>query len=110
MSDSGQGTFLNPVVPGDHPDPSILRDGDDYYLTFSTFESYPGLLIWHSRDLVNWRPVAPALFKNVGPVWAPDLVKHGGHYYIYFPSVREPQTTYVIWADRIEAHGARRSI
>jgi xylan 1,4-beta-xylosidase len=100
MADDGM--FRNPIVPGDHPDPSILRDDDDYYLTFSTFESYPGLLIWHSRDLINWRPVAPALFKNVGPVWAPDLVKHGGRYYIYFPSVREPATNYVIWAERIE--------
>lgn len=102
MPDLGNGTFLNPIVPGDHPDPSILRDGDDYYLTFSTFESYPGLLVWHSRDLVTWQPLAPALFENVGSVWAPDLVKHDGRFFIYFPSVGERNTNYVIWADRIE--------
>jgi beta-xylosidase len=102
MSDLGNGTYRNPVLPGDHPDPSILKDGDDYYLTFSTFDSYPGLLIWHSRDLVNWSPVAPALFRNVGSVWAPDLVKHEGRYYIYFPAIREPGTNYAVWADRIE--------
>ena len=43
------------------PDPSVLRVGDDYYVTFSSFDSYPGLLLWHSRDLVNWQPLAPAL-------------------------------------------------
>ena len=84
-ADLGNGTFLNPIMAGDHPDPSILRDGDDYYMTFSSFDAYPGLVIWHSRDLVNWQPIGPTLFKNVGAVWAPDLVKHEGRYYIYFP-------------------------
>ena len=46
--DLGDGTFLNPLVSGDHPDPSILRDGADYYLTFSSFDAYPGLPVWHS--------------------------------------------------------------
>ena len=89
-------------MPGDHPDPSILKDGDDYYMTFSSFDAYPGLVIWHSRDLVNWQPLGPALFKNVGSVWAPDLVKHEGRYYIYFPGDRSPnRSNYVIWADDI---------
>ena len=52
-ADLGDGRFLNPIMAGDHPDPSILKDGSDYYMTFSTFDSYPGLVIWHSRDLVN---------------------------------------------------------
>ena len=47
-------------------------------MTFSSFDAYPGLVIWHSRDLVNWQPLGPTLFTNVGSVWAPDLVKHGG--------------------------------
>ena len=55
-ADLGDGTFLNPIVAGDHPDPTILKDGDDYYMTFSSFFSYPGAVIWHSRDLVNWAP------------------------------------------------------
>ena len=50
-ADLGDGTFLNPIVPGDHADPSILKDGDDYYMTFSSFDAYPGVVIWHSRDL-----------------------------------------------------------
>ena len=56
-ADLGNGTFLNPILAGDHPDPSILKDGDDYYMTHSSFDAYPGLLIWHSKDLVNWAPV-----------------------------------------------------
>ncbi|HEX8029569.1 MAG TPA: family 43 glycosylhydrolase, partial [Vicinamibacterales bacterium] len=100
-ADRGDGTFLNPIMPGDHPDPSILKDGDDYYMTFSSFDAYPGLVIWHSRDLVNWQPIGPALFKNVGSVWAPELVKHKGRYYIYFPGISPNRSNYVIWADNI---------
>src|SRR5688500_17869308 len=71
-ADLGNGTFLNPVVAGDHPDPTILKDGDDYYMTFSSFYSYPGLVIWHSTDLVNWAPIGPALRKELGAIWAVD--------------------------------------
>lgn len=100
-ADLGNGTFLNPIIAGDHPDPSILRDGDDYYMTFSSFDAYPGLVIWHSRDLINWQPIGPTLFKNVGSVWAPDLVKHKNRYYIYFPGISPKRSNYVIWADNI---------
>lgn len=100
-ADLGDGRFLNPIMAGDHPDPSILKDGADYYMTFSTFDSYPGLVIWHSRDLVNWRPIGPALTKNIGSVWAPELCKHEGRYYLYIPT-KGPNTSWVIWADRIE--------
>ena len=75
VADLGDGRFLNPILSGDRPDPAILHDGDDYYLTFSTFDAYPGLTIWHSHDLVNWQPLAPALHRNIGSVWAPGLHK-----------------------------------
>ena len=102
-ADLGNGTFLNPVMAGDHPDPSVLRVAGDFYMTFSSFESYPGLVLWHSRDLVNWQPRGPTLFKAVGSVWAPDLVEHDGRYYIYFPArSAEHQSIYVIHADGIE--------
>lgn len=91
--------FVNPVFSGDYPDPSILRDGEDYYVVHSSFEYYPGLTIWHSKDLINWNPVANALHKYVGSVWAPDLVKYGNKYYIYFPV---ENTNYVVTADKIE--------
>ncbi|MCU7552103.1 family 43 glycosylhydrolase [Chitinophagaceae bacterium LB-8] len=94
----GTGFYMNPVFAGDYPDPSILRDGEDYYMVHSSFEYYPGLLIWHSKDLMNWNPVTNALYKYVGSVWAPDLVKHKNKYYIYFPA---NGTNYVVTADSI---------
>jgi xylan 1,4-beta-xylosidase len=100
-ADLGNGFYLNPIMPGDHPDPSILKDGDDYYMTFSSFDAYPGLVLSHSKDLVNWQPIGPALFRNVGSVWAPDLVKHEGRYYIYFPGIGPYRSNYVVWADDI---------
>ncbi|WP_421739059.1 family 43 glycosylhydrolase [Caulobacter sp.] len=102
-ADLGDGTFLNPILAGDHPDPSILKDGDDYYMTHSSFDAYPGLLIWHSKDLVNWAPVVASLKTNVGSIWAPELCKHNGRYYIFLPAKHPAgNTSYVIWADRIE--------
>lgn len=102
-ADLGNGTFLNPVFAGDHPDPALLRDGDDYYLTFSSFDAYPGITIWHSRDLVNWQPVTAALNQPIGSVWAPDLVKHGERFYCYIPArTPEKRSIYVITAERIE--------
>ncbi len=103
-ADRGDGTFLNPIVPGDHADPSILKDGDDYYMTFSSFDAYPGVVIWHSRDLVNWQPITAALRQPIGSVWACDLSKHQGRYYIYIPARRaDYRSIYVIYADDI--HG-----
>ena len=104
--DLGNGTFLNPVLAGDRPDPAILRDGADYYLTFSSFDAYPGLTIWHSRDLVNWQPRRPALTRNIGAVWAVSLDQHAGRYFLYIPVKAEPgqgpNEIYVIWADHID--------
>jgi xylan 1,4-beta-xylosidase len=102
-ADLGDGTFLNPVIAGDHPDPSILRDGDDYYMTFSSFHAYPGLVVWHSRDLVNWAPIGPALHTNLGDIWAVDLCKHGDRYFIYLPAnpTGDGWSIYAIWTDDI---------
>lgn len=57
------GEYRNPVISGFNPDPSICRDGEDYYLATSTFEYFPGVPIYHSRDLVNWRLVGHALHR-----------------------------------------------
>ena len=101
-ADLGDGTYFNPIVAGDHPDPTILKDGNDYYMTFSSFLSYPALVIWHSTDLVNWRPLAPALQKPLGVVFAVDLTKHAGRYFIYIPAnAGKGWSIFVIWADRI---------
>ncbi len=97
--DRGDGRYENPVMGGDYPDPSVVRVGEDFYLTHSSFEYYPGLLVWHSRDLVNWRPLCHALTDSVGSVWAPELVHHRNRYYIYFPA---GGTNWVVTADRPE--------
>ena len=101
IADQGNGFFLNPIIGGDRPDPAILKDGSDYYMTFSSFHSYPGLVIWHSRDLVNWQPRKPAIAKNIGSVWAPSLDKVGNRYFLYVPAV-SPNGNYVMWADSID--------
>ena len=98
-SDIGADYYLNPVFAGDYPDPSILCDGDNYYIVHSSFEYYPGLLIWQSKDLINWTPVTNALHKYVGSVWAPDLARYKSKYYIYFPA---NNTNYVVTADSIK--------
>ncbi len=103
-ADLGNGTYLNPIIPGDHPDPTILKDGADYYMTFSSFFSYPGIVIWHSTDLVNWAPVGPALKKPLGTIWAVDLCKHNDRYYVYIPANPGDKgwSIFVIWADDIK--------
>jgi alpha-N-arabinofuranosidase len=58
---SGRATFSNPVISGFAPDPSICRSGEDYYLVNSTFEYFPGIPVYHSRDLVNWTLIGHAL-------------------------------------------------
>jgi xylan 1,4-beta-xylosidase len=100
-ADLGDGTFINPILAGDHPDPTILKDGEVYYMTFTSFDSYPGLPIWRSTDLVNWHPLGPALRKPIGNVFAVDLIKHGDRYFIYIPAIAsgEDWKIYAIWAD-----------
>jgi xylan 1,4-beta-xylosidase len=101
-ADLGNGFFRNPIIAGDHADPTVLKDGDDYYMTFSSFVSMPGVVIWHSRDLVNWTPVCAALTNYIGDVWAMDLIKHNGRYFIYIPiNAPDGSRTFVIWADDI---------
>ncbi len=86
------------LIPGDYPDPAILRDGNDYYLTHSPFCYMPGFLIWHSTDLRHWEPIARALPETNGDLWAPDLVKCNGRYYIYYPA---SGSNFVMYADSI---------
>ena len=89
-------TEARPLLVGNWADPTVLRDGDDYYMTHSSFEFQPGLLIWHSQDLRSWRPVAHAVVNQEGSIWAPDLVKHGGRYYVYYPAAG---TNWVVTAE-----------
>ncbi|MDQ2686509.1 MAG: family 43 glycosylhydrolase, partial [Armatimonadota bacterium] len=54
-------TFQNPLFAGDFADPTILRVGEDFYFTHNFFRYAPALVIWHSRDLVNWTPISHVL-------------------------------------------------
>src|ERR1051326_7517550 len=54
VADNGDGTYKNPIIHADYSDPDVIRVGDDFYLTASSFNCVPGLPILHSKDLVNW--------------------------------------------------------
>lgn len=80
----------NPLLPGCHPDPSICRVGDDYYLVVSTFEYLPGLPVLHSRDLVTWEHVGAVVTDQIdyagvpssGGLYAPTIRHHDGTFYV----------------------------
>ncbi|KAF8907976.1 glycosyl hydrolase [Mucidula mucida] len=84
--------LINPIIPGWNPDPTFIRVGPNYFIATSTFETWPGVPIYHSTDLVNWdlighglnRPSQLALFGTpfAGGVWAPALRYHDGVYYL----------------------------
>ena len=93
------GDYRNPVLPGFHPDPSVVRVGADFYLVTSTFGWFPGIPVYHSTDLVNWRLIGHAIDRpgmldlaglqlvNDG-VYAPAIEHHGGRFYIFNTCVR----------------------
>ena len=84
--------FENPVLPGMHPDPTICRVGRDFYLACSSFEYFPGVPIFHSRDLVGWRQIGHALTRrsqldlsgvpSSDGIYAPTLRHHDGTFYL----------------------------
>ncbi|MFE5317747.1 glycoside hydrolase family 43 protein [Paenibacillus sp. NPDC056579] len=86
-------TYSNPIRPGFHPDPSIVRVNDDYYMVNSTFQFFPAIIISHSRDLVNWEIIGHAIndssyikltdLPDSYGIWAPDISYHNGAFYIF---------------------------
>jgi beta-xylosidase len=107
ISDQGDGTYKNPVLCADYSDPDVIRVGEDFYLTASSFTCTPGLPILHSKDLVNWTLVNHALknlpdahyekFRSGEGVWAPALRFHAGKFWIFFATPDEG--IYIITAD-----------
>lgn len=85
------------IFPGDYPDPSIVRDGNDFYMTHSSFTYFPALLVWHSTDLVHWEPISRAVEEGDYSIYAPDICKVDGKFYIYYPTSRGEN--YVVTAD-----------
>ncbi len=94
----------NPILRGFHPDPSICRVGDDYYIATSTFEWYPGVQLSHSRDLVHWRAVGQALNRaeqldmrgnpDSGGIWAPSLSYADGQFWLVYTDVKRIDGNY----------------
>ncbi len=88
----------NPILRGFHPDPSIIRVGEDYYIATSTFEWWPGVRLHHSRDLVHWELIEYPLnrvsqldLRGVGPsqgIWAPCLTWDKGIFYLVYTVVK----------------------
>src|ERR1051325_4035322 len=111
-------TYVNPVLPGDHPDPTLLKVGDDFYHCGSSFHFTPYLPVYHSRDLVHWevisRVVAPAKAGFVADrpsagIWQGAITYFYDSYWIYFsangqwfskaPSPKGP------WSDPVQVKG-----
>lgn len=90
----------NPILPGFYPDPSVCRVGEDYYLVNSSFEYFPGVPVFHSRDLVNWRQIGHCLTRpsqlrlgGVKPsdgIYAPTIRHHQGTFYMV-TTIREAE-------------------
>lgn len=91
-SPAGPSQYQNPVLAGFYPDPSLTRVGDDYYLVNSTFAYFPGIPVFHSRDLVSWRQIGNAIDRPTQldfdslriseGVFAPTIEHHDGTYYV----------------------------
>jgi alpha-N-arabinofuranosidase len=115
--------YRNPVIPGFHPDPSIVRVGDTFYLINSTFEFFPGVPLHRSKDLVNWEPIGNVLTRKsqlpldgLGPslgVFAPTIRHHEGTYYMittlvgegggnFYVTTRDPEGE---WSEPIRIRG-----
>lgn len=94
--DNGDGNYKNPIINSDYSDPDVIRVGDKYYMTASSFNCIPGLPILESSDLVNWKLIGYGLNKltpesfydkpqHGNGVWAPCIRFHNNSFYIYYP-------------------------
>ncbi|MBN2739239.1 MAG: glycoside hydrolase family 43 protein [Spirochaetales bacterium] len=118
--------YHNPILPGFYPDPSICRVGDDYYLVTSSFAYFPGVPIFHSRDLVNWKQIGHILDRPAQlditevhqsqGIFAPTLRYHQGRFYMITTYVTDKSTVNFIvtakdpvgpWSDPIILENAR---
>jgi alpha-N-arabinofuranosidase len=114
--------YTNPVIPGFYPDPSVCRVGQEYFLVTSSFEYFPGVPLFHSRDLVHWRQIGHVLtrpsqlplagVRASGGIFAPTIRYHDGVFYMvttnmtvgrnFFVHTRDPYSAWSepIWLDQ----------
>lgn len=105
--------YKNPVIPGFHPDPSICRVGEDYYLVTSSFEYFPGIPLFHSKDLIHWEQIGHCLTRNsqitlskTAPncmgIFAPTIRYHKGRFYVITTNITDGSDrggNFIIWTD-----------
>lgn len=114
--------LANPVLPGFYPDPSVCRVGDDYYLATSSFEYFPGVPLFHSRDLIRWTQIGHCLTRtsqldlrgrrSSDGIFAPTLRYHDGNFYMittdvggaghFYVTTRDPRGE---WSDPVFVQG-----
>lgn len=92
--DLGDGKYKNPIIYADYSDPDVIRVGDDFYMTASSFNCFPALPILHSKDLVNWKIINHAIDtfpdkdfdipQHGNGIWAPSLRYHQGEFRIFY--------------------------
>ena len=102
--------YRNPVIPGFYPDPSICRAGDTFYLVCSSFQFFPGVPLFESRDLINWTQIGHVLTRpsqlplqnanSVGGIYAPTIRYYAGRFYMVTTNVTNGGHFYV-WTDDI---------
>ena len=91
--------YRNPVIPGFHPDPSVCRVGDDFYLVNSSFQYFPGVPLFHSKDLIHWNQIGHCLTRpsqvnlkgasTGGGIFAPTIRYHDGVFYMITTNVTD---------------------
>lgn len=103
-------SYRNPIIPGFYPDPSICRAGEDYFLVNSSFEFFPGVPLFHSRDLIHWEQIGHVLTRKSqlplagcapsGGIFAPTIRYHDGRFYMVTTNVGHGGNFFV-WTDDI---------
>lgn len=111
LSAMAQG-YTNPVIPGFNPDPSVCRVGDDYYLVTSSFHYFPGVPLYHSKDLVNWEQMGHVLNRKSqlelpnagsgGGIYAPTIRHHNGRFYMITTNCSY-KGNFIVWTDDINS-------
>ena len=115
-----------PVIPGFHPDPSVCRVGDDYYLACSSFEYFPGVPLFHSRDLLHWTRIGnvldrpsqlrlPVGMPSSGGIYAPTLRHHDGRFWLIVTNCAEGGGNLLVtatdpagpWSDPVRLPGVK---
>lgn len=100
--------YRNPVIPGFYPDPSVCRVGDDFYLVTSSFAYFPGVPVFHSKDLVHWRQIGHCLTRESqlqlsesaisGGIFAPTIRHHDGRFYMTTTNV-DKGGHFIVWTE-----------